>query len=133
MCIIFLASDCPSKFAGGELKLVTSLENGLEIGRCVDPTSASPIHCAKLQVRHKLAWYDKCQWCTEMATLWREGKVNELAEYDKVEVERLDKRKSFEMEILKREEEIAKKTKENTTNETEGHQNWAGRCCALSS
>ena len=130
MCIIFLDPQCSSRFAGGDLKLVASLENQCDIGLCVDPTSASPIHCAKLEARHKLDWYDKCQWCTDMAIQWRDGKVNELAQYDKAAADKLDKRKSFEMEIVKREEEIVKKTKECAMKENEGCPDWTGRCCA---
>lgn len=109
MCIIFLAPQCPSKCPGGAFKLITSLEGQPDIGRCVDPTSYSPIHCGKLEVRHKAEWYDKCQWCTDLATKWREGKENRCAERDRAEAERLAKRRSLDMEIVKREEEIIKK------------------------
>lgn len=130
MCIFFLAPQCPSNYAGGQLMLITALEASPEIGLCVDPTSLSPIHCAKLEVRHKRAWYDRCQWCTKLATQWREGKVNECAEMDQAEAEKLEKRKSFEKEIVKREEEVVKKSQDEANKENGGFQKWSGRCCA---
>ena len=132
MCIIFLPQRCPSRVAGGQLELVQSLEARPEIGLCVDPTSYSAIHCFKLEVRHKGDWYGKCRRCTDLATRWREGKENECATKDKAEVEKLEKRRSLEMEIMKREEEIVKKTQEQATKENEGCPNWSERCCALS-
>ena len=109
MCILFLAPQCPSTYVSGQLKLVACLEAKPEIGLCVDPTSLSPIHCTKLEVRHKGAWYEKCQWCTNLATRWRNGKVNECAEMDKIEAEKLKKSKSREMEIMRREEKIMRR------------------------
>ena len=114
MCIIFLAPQCPSKCADGDVKLTNSLEAKPDIGLCVDPTSYSPIHCGKLQVRHKVEWYDKCEWCTDLATKWRDGKENECAVRDRAEAERLEKRRSLEMEIVMKEklEEMAEKAPE---------------------
>jgi hypothetical protein len=129
MCIIFLAPQCPSNYASGHLVLLNSLESRPDIGLCVDPTSLSPIHCTKLEVRHKRAWYDKCQWCTKFATQWREGKVNECKEMDKAEAEKLEKRKSFEKEIVKREEEIVKKSQGEANKENEGPPDKSGRFC----
>jgi len=132
MCIIFLAPECLSQYAGGHLKLVTSLEQKLEIGLCVDPTSYSAVHCKNLQVRHKGIWYDKCGWCTDLATRWREGKVNQCAEMDKVEAEKLEMRRSFERETEKREEEIVKSQRESSNKNQDLHC-WTGTSCALSS
>jgi hypothetical protein len=119
MCIIFLGPECPSHYAGGHLELVTSLERKLDIGLCVDPTSYSAVHCKKLQVRHKGIWYDKCDWCTDLATQWREGKVNQCAEMDRVEAEKLKMRKALERETEKREEEMAKKSQRESSNENQ--------------
>jgi hypothetical protein len=130
MCIIFLAPQCPSKRSGGDFKLITSLEAKPDIGLCVDPTSYSPIHCGKLEVRHKVEWYDKCQWCTDIATKWREGKENECAEIDRAEAEKLEKRRSLEMEIVKKEEEIVKKAPEKNMMENERPHSRDRRCCA---
>jgi hypothetical protein len=130
MCIIFLAPQCPSSYAGGQLKLITSLEAKLEISLCVDPTSLSPIHCTKLEVRHQGEWYDKCKFCTKLAMQWREGKANECAEQDKAEAERLEKRRSFEIEIVKKEEGSVKKTQSENTKENGRRPSWTGRCCA---
>jgi hypothetical protein len=132
MCIIFLAPECPSQYADGHLKLVTSLERKLEIGLCVDPTSYSAVHCKKLQVRHKGIWYDKCDWCTDLAIQWREGKVNQCAEMDKVEAEKLEMRKAFEREVNRREEEMVKKSQREDSNDNQDSHCWTGTSCALS-
>lgn len=132
MCIIFLAPECLSQYAGGHLKLVTSLERKLEIGLCVDPTSYSAVHCKKLQVRHKGRWYDKCGWCTDLATQWREGKANQYAEMDKVEAGKLEMRRSFERETEKREEEIVKNSQRENPNKNQDSHCWTGTSCALS-
>lgn len=117
MCIIFLAPHCPSNYAGGKLKLFTSLESKLEVGLCVDPTSYSPFHCKKLEVRHKGDWYDKCKWCTDLARQWREGKENDCTELDRAEEERLERIKSLELEIVTREEDLAKKSRSRANKE----------------
>lgn len=109
--------------------MIHSLDAKPEIGLCVDPSSLSPIHCTKLEVRHKRAWYDKCLWCTKLAVQWREGRVNECAEIDKAEAEKLEKRKSLEMEILKREQEVAKKTRSEANKEYDQIPSWTGRVC----
>jgi hypothetical protein len=132
MCIIFLGPDCPSQYDGGHLELVASLEQKLEIGRCVDPTSHSAIHCEKLQVRHKGIWYDKCDWCTDLATQWREGKVNQYTEMDRAEAEMLEMRKTLEREIEKREEEIMKKSQRESSSGNQGSHCRTRTSCALS-
>jgi len=132
MCIIFLGPECPSHYASGHLKLVSSLERKLEIGLCVDPTSYSAVHCKKLQVRHKGIWYDKCDWCTDLATQWREGKVNQCAEMDRVEAQRLEMRKALERETEKREEEIVKKSQGGCSNGNQDSHCRTRTPCALS-
>ena len=132
MCIIFLARECLSKCAGGHLKLVHSLGTNLEIGRCVDPTSFSPIHCSKLEVRHKGEWYERCASCTDLAERWRDRKENECADMDKAEAAKIEKRRSFEMEIVRKEEEVVKKSHSQVTEEDGIYTGWTGRCCALS-
>jgi tRNA U54 and U55 pseudouridine synthase Pus10 len=132
MCIIFLGPECSAHYADSHLKLVASLERKLEIGLCVDPTSYSAVHCKKLQVRHKGIWYDKCDWCTDLATQWREGKVNQYAEMDRVEAEKLEMRKTLERETEKREEEIMKKGQRESSNENQGSHFWTRTPRALS-
>jgi hypothetical protein len=109
--------------------LIASLNDKPEIGLCVDPSSLSPIHCTKLEVRHKRAWYDNCAWCTKLAVQWRKGKVNECAEIDKAEAEKLEKRKSLEMEIVKREHEVAVKSRSEANKHDDEIPSWAGRLC----
>ena len=98
----------------------------------MDPTSYSAVHCKKFQVRHKGTWYDKCDWCTDLATQWREGKVNQYAEMDRVEAKRLERRKTLEREIEKWEEEIMKKSQWESSNENQGSHCRTGTSCALS-
>lgn len=132
MCIIFLSPQCLSQDLDSQLKLTQSLEAQLDIGLCVDPTSHSAIHCAKLEVRHKGDWYEKCGCCTNLARQWREGKENECAVKDKAEAEKVEKRRSLEMEIMKREEEIVKSYPNAATKENGHYPRWTGRCRALS-
>jgi hypothetical protein len=130
MCIIFLAPQCLSTEAAGQTKLYQSLGAELEIGRCVDPTSYSPIHCSNLEVRHQGQWYEKCLWCSEMAKQWREGKENQCAGVDEAEAKKLEERRSFESEILRREEDAVRVThSQTTTKEESGQVDWTGRCC----
>ena len=72
--------------------ITNMLENksGVQVGRCVDPSSSNPNQCKNFQIRHRSStqrqtgWFDKCIGCTKVGKQWQESREAEGLTWEQV-------------------------------------------------